>query len=65
MTVITRKMVVEERTEKVGETRLELRRRNGVLNADDRITIVCVEGEEVPEWRVGSVITIMMNVEAS
>lgn len=54
--MITRKMQVEERNERLAETTFELRQRN--THCDDRMTVVVKAGEETPAWTVGSYVTV-------
>lgn len=60
--MITRKMEVESRTERKGETIIELRRRNSPSNADDRMTLVVID-EGSPSWHVSQIVTVTVEAE--
>ena len=55
--MITRKMQVEERNERLAETTFELRTRNATNRHDDVMTVVVTKGE-MPPWAVGSYVTV-------
>lgn len=59
---MTRIMTVEERTENASGTKFELRRQTPIY-PDDTLRVFIAYGEALPQWIVGSQVTVTMEVK--